>query len=95
MLFRSVESLLTQTLIIHIIRTAKIAFFESLASPALIATSIIICMVGITLPFTYVGASLGFVPLPPLYWPVVIAIIGCYAVLTHLTRVWFVHRWGM
>jgi P-type Mg2+ transporter len=89
------ESLLTQTLIIHIIRTAKIPFFESLASPALITTSLVICIVGIALPFTYIGGSLGFVPLPPLYWPVVLAIIGCYAVLTHLTKVWFVHRWGM
>jgi P-type Mg2+ transporter len=52
---------LTQTLIIHIIRTAKIPFFESLASPALIITSAVICMVGIAPPFTYVGASLGFV----------------------------------
>jgi len=86
---------LTQTLIIHIIRTAKIPFFESLASPALIMTSVVICMVGIALPFTHVGASLGFVPLPRLYWPVVLAIIACYAVLTHLTKVWFVRRWGM
>ena len=41
-----VELLLTQTLIIHIIRTAKIPFIESRASPALIATSIIISLVG-------------------------------------------------
>jgi P-type Mg2+ transporter len=90
-----VESLLTQTLIIHIIRTAKIPFIESLASPALITTSLIISVVGITLPFTWIGASLGFVPLPPLYWPAVIAIIGCYAVLTQLVKSWFVRRWGM
>ncbi len=90
-----VESLLTQTLIIHIIRTAKIPFVESRASPALITTSVIICIVGITLPFTWVGANLGFVPLPLLYWPVVIAIIACYAVLTHFTKIWFVRRWGM
>jgi P-type Mg2+ transporter len=90
-----VESLLTQTLIIHIIRTAKVPFFESLASPALIATSVVICMVGIALPFTSIGGSLGFVPLPALYWPVVLAIIACYAVLTHVTKVWFVRRWGM
>jgi Mg2+-importing ATPase len=90
-----VESLLTQTLIIHIIRTAKIPFIESLASPALITTSIIISVIGVTLPFTWIGASLGFVPLPPLYWPAVIAIIGCYAVLTQSVKSWFVRRWGM
>ena len=31
----------------------------------------------------------------PLYWPAVAAIIGCYAVLTHLVKTWFVKRWGM
>jgi Mg2+-importing ATPase len=90
-----VESLLTQTLIIHIIRTAKIPFIESLASPALITTSIIISVIGIALPVTWIGASLGFVPLPPLYWPAVIAIVACYAVLTQLMKSWFVRRWGM
>jgi len=90
-----VESLLTQTLIIHIIRTAKIPFIESRASPALTATSLAVCIFGITLPFTWLGSSLGFVPLPELYWPAVIGIIGGYAVLTHIVKTWFVRRWGM
>ncbi len=90
-----VESLLTQTLIIHIIRTAKIPFLQSSASPALIATSLAVCAVGIALPFTWIGSSLGFVPLPQLYWPAVFTIVACYAILTHITKSWFVRRWGM
>jgi Mg2+-importing ATPase len=90
-----VESLLTQTLIIHIIRTARIPFIESRASPALIATTIIISIVGITLPFTWIGGALGFTPLPWLYWPIVTAIVIGYALLTHLTKVWFVRHFGM
>jgi P-type Mg2+ transporter len=90
-----VESLLTQTLIIHIIRTVRIPFIESRASPALIATTIIICAVGIALPFTWFGGALGFTPLPWSYWPIVAAIVIGYALLTHLTKVWFVRRWGM
>ena len=90
-----VESLLTQTLIIHIIRTAKIPFIESRASAALIATSIIISLVGIALPFTWAGAALGMVPLPRLYWPLVVATLLSYAVLTHVVKRWFVRRWGM
>ncbi|MDR3539297.1 MAG: magnesium-translocating P-type ATPase [Acetobacteraceae bacterium] len=90
-----VESLLTQTLIIHIIRTAKIPFIESRASPALIATTIIICAVGIALPFTWAGSALGFTPLPWLYWPLVAAMLLSYAILTHFVKVWFVRRWGL
>lgn len=49
---------------VHIIRTARIPFIESRASAALITTTIIICIVGIALPFTWAGAALGFTPLP-------------------------------
>jgi len=90
-----VESLLTQTLIIHIIRTAKVPFIESRASAALITTSLIICCMGIALPFTPVGEALGFTPLPWLYWPLVACILVAYAVLTHFVKVWFVRRRGL
>ncbi|HEX5998491.1 MAG TPA: magnesium-translocating P-type ATPase [Hyphomicrobiaceae bacterium] len=90
-----VESLLTQTLIIHIIRTAKVPFIESRASAALMTTSLIICCVGIALPYTPVGAALGFIPLPTLYWPLVGAILVAYAILTHVVKVRFVRRWGV
>ena len=90
-----VESLLTQTLIIHIIRTAKIPFFESRASTALILTTIVIACIGMALPFTAVGAFVGFVPLPPGYWVALAAIIPGYAVLTHLAKSWFIRRYGL
>ncbi|WP_245276335.1 magnesium-translocating P-type ATPase [Methylocapsa aurea] len=90
-----VESLLTQTLIIHIIRTAKVPFVQSRASPALIATSLIICAIGVALPYTPLGEALKFTPLPPLYWPIVAAFLLSYATLTHLVKTWFVRRWGM
>jgi Mg2+-importing ATPase len=90
-----VESLLTQTLIIHIIRTAKVPFFESHASPALVATTAIICAIGVTLPFTWAGSALGFVPLPWLYWPLAAVMLISYATLTHLVKVRFVRKWGL
>ncbi len=90
-----VESLLTQTLIIHIIRTARIPFFQSRASLPLILTTLLICAAGGVIPYTWLGATLGFAPLPPLYWGLVMAMIAAYAVLTHLAKGWFVRRWGM
>jgi P-type Mg2+ transporter len=90
-----VESLLTQTLIIHIIRTAKIPFLESRASTALIATTIIIAAIGIALPFTWLGGFLGFVPLPPTYWAALCLILLSYVILTHLVKTWFIRRFGL
>ena len=90
-----VESLLTQTLIIHIIRTAKVPFLESRASGSVIATSLVIAAVGIVLPFTPIGTTLGFVPLPAGYWlPIGLILLG-YAVLTHLMKSWFIRRFGL
>jgi Mg2+-importing ATPase len=90
-----VESLLTQTLIIHIIRTAKLPFVESRASGALITTSLIIATVGVAIPFTSLGTFLGFTPLPPTYWAGLLLILLGYAVLTHVTKTWLVRRFGL
>ena len=90
-----VESLLTQTLIIHIIRTAKIPFLESRASTALITTTIIIAATGIALPFTWLGGFLGFVPLPPAYWIALCLILLSYVTLTHFVKTWFIRRFGL
>src|SRR5450755_2568865 len=90
-----VESLLTQTLIIHIIRTAKIPFVQSRASAALIATSLIVAAIGIMLPYTALGGTLGFVPLPWTYWPLLALIVASYAALTHITKAWFHRRYGL
>lgn len=90
-----VESLLTQTLIIHIIRTPKLPFIESRASPALMTMSLLICAVGIALPYSWLAPALGFTTLPRLYWPFIVLMLICYAALTHAVKVWFVHRWGV
>ncbi len=89
-----VESLLTQTLIIHVIRTKKIPFLQSRASWTLIAMSVAIMAVGVALPFTALGAYLGFVPLPSPYWPLVALTLLCYMLLTQGVKVWLLrHRW--
>ena len=90
-----VESLLTQTLIIHVIRTAKIPFLESRASAALIAASVIICVAGIALPYTEIGRMLKFTPLPPSYWPILAATIIAYGVMTQIVKTWFYRRYSI
>ena len=87
-----VESLLTQTLIIHVIRTNKIPFIQSRASWPLIMTSGAIMLVGIWLPFSSIGLWLGFVPLPILYWPLLLITLLLYVVLTQVVKAWLVRK---
>ncbi|MEO8099518.1 MAG: magnesium-translocating P-type ATPase [Acidobacteriota bacterium] len=87
-----VESLLTQTLIIHIIRTNRIPFFQSRSSTAVLAMSLIIMAIGIAIPFSPVGDYLGFTTLPALYWPLLLLTLLCYAVLTQLVKVWLLRK---
>ena len=89
-----VESLFTQTLIIHVIRTNKIPFLQSWASWPLILTSIIIVVVGAGLTVSPLAGALGFVALPPRYWLLLAAILVCYVVLTQLIKTWFYRRFG-
>jgi P-type Mg2+ transporter len=89
-----VESLLTQTLIIHVIRTNKIPFLQSRPSTFLLVTSAVIMAIGVALPFTSLGRYLGFIALPALYWPYIAVTLLFYVVLTQTVKAWLLrHRW--
>ncbi len=87
-----VESLFTRTLIIHVIRTNKIPFLQSRASWPLIMTSVIIVAAGAWLTVSPLAETLGFVPLPPLYWPLLAILLLNYVILTQFVKTWFYRR---
>lgn len=87
-----VESLLTQTLIIHVIRTNRIPFLQSWASWPLIVTTAIIMLLGAWLPFSPIGPAFGFTPLPPLYWPLLAGTMLGYILLTQTVKTWLFRK---
>jgi Mg2+-importing ATPase len=87
-----VESLMTQTLIIHVIRTNRIPFIQSRASRSLTITTISIITLGLWLPYSPVASSLGFTQLPLLYWPILLLTLFAYVGLTQLTKVWLLRK---
>jgi Mg2+-importing ATPase len=87
-----VESLMTQTLIIHVIRTNLIPFIQSRASWQLTMTSLLIMAVGAYLPFSPLARPLGFVPLPLLFWPLLFLTLLCYVGLTQVIKMWLVRK---
>jgi Mg2+-importing ATPase len=87
-----VESLLTQTLIIHIIRTRRVPFLQSRASLPLILTTAVVMAVGVGLPFSSLAPSLGLTRLPPLYWPILSGLMAGYLVLTQTAKTWLLRK---
>jgi P-type Mg2+ transporter len=89
-----VESLMTQTLIVHVIRTAKIPFFQSRASLPMLLITATVMGVGMYLPFSPIASSLGFVPLPAVYFLWLAGILTCYCVLTQFVKTWFIKKYS-
>jgi Mg2+-importing ATPase len=87
-----VESILTQTLIIHVIRTNKFPFLQSRASWPLLVTTTVIMMIGMWLPISPIATSLGFKTLPSLYWPLLVLTLVCYVFLTQGVKVWLLRK---
>jgi Mg2+-importing ATPase len=87
-----VESLMTQTLIIHVIRTKRIPFIQGRASWQLTMTTIFIMLIGAVIPYSPLAQFFGFTPLPLLYWPILFATLLCYMSLTQLVKMWLIRR---
>jgi Mg2+-importing ATPase len=87
-----VESLLTQTLIIHVIRTSRVPFIQTRASLPLTMTSLAIMAVGVWLPYSPFAEALGFAGLPPLYWPLLLATLLLYVLLTQAVKMWLLRK---
>jgi Mg2+-importing ATPase len=88
------ESMCTQTLVIHVIRTGKIPFVESKPSLPLLFTSIYILTLALVVPFTPLGRYFHFVQPPPLYFLALLIIVGGYLAVTHKAMRAFVRRHG-
>jgi len=89
-----VESLMTQTLIVHIIRTAKIPLIQSRPALPMLLVTLTIMGVGLYLPFSPIGLALGLVPLPGIYFLWLGLILSSYCLLTQLVKVWFIKKYG-
>lgn len=87
-----VEGLLSQTLIVHMIRTKRIPFIQSRASAPVLFTTGTIIAIGIIIPFTSVGAAIGMQPLPTSYFPWLIGILASYFALTQIVKTLYIRK---
>jgi Mg2+-importing ATPase len=88
-----IESLATQVLVIFVIRTRG-APWASAPHPALALTSIAVVALGIALPYTRLGAALGFVAPPAAFLAALAAMVATYLLLTEFVKRMFYARYG-
>jgi Mg2+-importing ATPase len=90
-----IESLISQTLVVHIIRTKKIPFFESSPSLPLLLTTLAICGIAIFLPYSFLANDLHMQRLPEEYWCGIVFLLACYLVLSQLVKSFLIKRIGL
>ena len=89
-----VEGLLSQTLVVHMLRTRKIPFVQSTAAlPVVLMTGAVMAL-GIYLPFSELGALVGLQPLPWSYFPWLVCILLCYCVVAQGMKVVYIRKFG-
>lgn len=91
-----IEGLLSQTLIVHMIRTRKIPFIQSWATAPVLALTTAIMLIGIFIPFSGFAEALKMQPLPISFFPWLVAILLAYCLLTQMVKNWFIkkfHQW--
>ncbi|HVI47737.1 MAG TPA: magnesium-translocating P-type ATPase [Chitinophaga sp.] len=89
-----VEGLLSQTLIVHMIRTRRIPFIQSWATAPVVALTSLIMVVGMCIPFSPLAGALKMEPLPLIYFPFLLVILTGYCICTQLVKGWFIRRFG-
>ena len=91
-LFRSgwfVESLATQTLIVFVIRTRRVPFFRSRPSKPLLTSVIAVVTIGALIPQSPLNDTLGFAPLPPTFFAVLVGFVLTYLACVELAKYFF------
>ena len=87
-----VESLATQTLVIFVIRTRRRPFWRSHPSPPLLVASLLVPMIGVSLPYLPFGHDLGFTHLPLRYYPILVGLVLAYLALVESVKGVFYRR---
>lgn len=87
------ESLFTQTIVVHVIRTNKIPFIQSRANKPLMITSLLIVAFGAFLVNSPIASTFGFTKLPSLYYVLLVVTLFCYVLLTQIIKVRYIKKY--
>ncbi|MGD0203232.1 MAG: magnesium-translocating P-type ATPase [Candidatus Bathyarchaeia archaeon] len=89
-----VESLLTQALVVFVLRTRKTPFYKSKPGRYLLISTLAVVAVAFALPYTPLGSVFGFSPPPAMFYLALAGIIAVYLFLVEVVKKWFNKRYA-
>lgn len=89
-----IESMWSQTLVIHMIRTAKVPFIQSHAAVPVTILTLGGILTATIIPFTGLGSAIGLAALPAVYFAILAAVIVCYMGVATFMKKMYVRRYG-
>ncbi|MGE8056000.1 magnesium-translocating P-type ATPase [Bacillus mycoides] len=89
-----VVGLLTQLLIVHMIRTQHIPFLQSTAATPVLMLTGLVMIIGIFLPFTSLSTHIGLTPLPFYYFLWLLGILTMYALVTQIIKRIYIRKFN-
>ena len=89
-----IETIWSQTLVIHLIRTEKIPFIQSRASGTVSLMSVIGLIVATVIPFSPLAGAFGMTPMPAVYWGYLAAILVGYMLLVTAVKALYIRKFG-
>ncbi len=87
-----IEGLLSQTLVVHMLRTRKIPFIQSTATLPVVLMSILVMALGIYIPFSPLGTAIGLQPLPWSYFPWLVLTLVSYCIVAQGMKTLYIRR---
>ncbi len=87
-------SIVSNLLGMHIIRTAKLPFIESNAHKFVYFSSILLSIIGIIIPFTWLGNLIGLVPIPMIFMPIIILVPILYCFVALIAKRIYINKFG-
>lgn len=89
-----VESLITQTLVVFVLRTRKTPFWKSKPGKYLVISCLTVVAVALALPYTPVGAVFNFTPPPATFYLALVGLVIAYLLLVEVVKKWFLKRYA-
>lgn len=87
-----IEGLISQTLVVHMLRTRKIPFIQSMAAFPVLVSTVAVILIACLLPYSPLAGAMQFTQLPLSYFAWILLTVLVYMLVTQTMKQWYMRR---